>query len=113
MSLMIFGLSNAPSTFMQIINQCCGQSLVSSQLCSLRIFFYRVPLSNFMSSMYIRRSVSVLRRSVFIIVPWKCFFQPRTLLSVRSGLKSDVFYHRFIPHLTIIMDPITQNVLKD
>jgi len=135
--VMPFGLSNAPSTFMRVMNEICrpfiGKFLV--------VYFDDILIystSHNLHVQHLREVLTVLRREKFFAAANKCVFMtdrviflgyvvskdgisvdeskveailnwpvPRNIHEVRSFHGLVSFYRRFIPNFSILMAPIT------
>ncbi|CAA7058262.1 unnamed protein product [Microthlaspi erraticum] len=112
--VMPFGLSNAPSTFMRIMNQALrpfiGKFVVvyfdnilifSSSLAEHEDHIHAVLFLGYVVS---NEGLSVDQSKIAAVRSWPT---PKTVSDVRSfhGLAS--FYRRFVPHFSSIMAPIT------
>lgn len=135
--VMPFGLSNAPSTFMRVINQALRPFIGRFVVVYFDdILIFSASLADHLS--HLREVLLVLRRDNFFGAIKKCVFGvdhvlflgyivsqhglkvdpakvsaieswpvPRTVTEVRSFHGLASFYRRFVPHFSSIMAPIT------
>jgi hypothetical protein len=135
--VMPFGLFNAPSTFMRVMNQALQPYIGKSVVVYFDdILIYSVDLR--MHLQHLREVLTVLRKEQFFAAKGKCVFlsnqvlflgyivsseglsvdeskievikqwpQPQTMTDVRSFHGLASFYRRFIPHFSGIMAPMT------
>ncbi|XP_034892461.1 uncharacterized protein [Populus alba] len=135
--VMPFGLSNAPSTFMRVMNQALRPYIGKSVVVYFDdILIYSVDPR--MHLQHLREVLTVLRKEQFFAAKRKCVFlsdqvlflgyivsskglsvdeskieaikqwpQPQTMIDVRSFHGLASFYRRFIPHFSGIMAPVT------
>ena len=141
--VMPFGLSNAPSTFMRVMNQALcpfiGKFVV--------VYFDDILIYNAnidLHMQHIHEVLNILRRDKFYAAVKKCVFltskvlflgyvisgdglqvdeskieaikrwpQPRSIAEVQSFHGLAAFYRRFIPHFSSIMAPVTDCMKGD
>jgi hypothetical protein len=135
--VMPFRLSNAPSTFMQVMNQALRPYIGKSVV----VYFHDILIYSIDSRMHLqhlREVLTVLCKEQFFATKEKCVFltdrvlfldyiisfkglsvdnskieaikqwpQPQTVTDVRSFHGLASFYRRFIPHFSGIMAPVT------
>ena len=134
---MPFGLSNAPSTFMRVMNQLLRPFIGRFVVVYFdEILIYSANQEEHLQ--YVKEVLSVLRREKFYVITKKCIFMspkvlflgyvisgaglevdkakvqvvrewttPKSLTEVRSFHGLTSFYRRFIANFSSIMSPIT------
>ena len=134
---MPFGLSNAPSTFMRVMNQALRPFLSKFVIVYFDdILIYSASLEIHLQ--HIHEALCLLRRDKFFAAVKKCVFmapevlflgyvvsgkglrvdesmieairnwpRPQTIIEVRSFHGLVAFYQHFIPHFRSIMAPVT------
>ncbi|XP_076939255.1 uncharacterized protein LOC143607857 [Bidens hawaiensis] len=140
-SVMPFGLSNTPSTFIRVMNQLLGTYIGKFVVVYFEdILIYSASFSEHV--MHVRKVLALFRRDNFYAATKKCVFMtpkvlflgydisgegiqvddskvadvqnwptPTTITEVCSFHGLAYFYRRFIPHFSSIMAPIT-NFMK-
>src|SRR5574338_356514 len=135
--VMPFGLSNAPSTFMRVMNQICRPYIGKFVVVYFDdILIYSGSTEEHLQ--HLREVLMILRQEQFYAATKKCMFmthgvlflgyvlskegiqvdqskieairdwpQPKTITEVRSFHGLASFYRRFIPHFSSVMAPVT------
>lgn len=135
--VMPFGLSNAPSTFMRVMNQIFRPYIGKFVVVYFDdILIYSASTEEHVE--HLRKVLIILREEQFYAATKKCVFmtrsvlflgyvvsekgiqvdqnkveairnwpQPRTITEVRSFHGLELFYRRFIPHFSSVMAPVT------